>query len=52
MVVNTSFNRMDEPIVHSPSDAIDCFVKTDMDILIMEDFMVRKNDVKTECAVL
>jgi carbamoyltransferase len=51
VVVNTSFNRMDEPIVHSPSDAIDCFVKTDMDILIMEDFMVRKNEVKTEGVV-
>lgn len=41
-VVNTSFNRMDEPIVNTPRDAIDCFMQTGMDILVIENFMVVK----------
>ncbi|HEX8022846.1 carbamoyltransferase C-terminal domain-containing protein, partial [Mucilaginibacter sp.] len=41
-MVNTSFNRMDEPIVNTPQDAIDCFMQTGMDILVIENFMVIK----------
>jgi carbamoyltransferase len=41
-VVNTSFNRMDEPIINTPQDAIDCFIQTGMDILVIENFMVVK----------
>jgi carbamoyltransferase len=41
-VVNTSFNRMDEPIVNTPQDAIECFMQTGMDILVIENFMVVK----------
>jgi carbamoyltransferase len=41
-LVNTSFNQMDEPIVNTPQDAIDCFVKTGIDVLMIENFMVIK----------
>lgn len=42
MVVNTSFNDNDEPIVCSPSDAIRCFHKTDLDGLALGPFWVEK----------
>jgi len=42
MVINTSFNRMDEPIVCTPADAIACFLNTGIDVLVMEGFVVRK----------
>ncbi|GAA3990941.1 carbamoyltransferase family protein [Mucilaginibacter dorajii] len=41
-LVNTSFNRMDEPIVNTPQEALDCFMLTGMDILVLEDFLLRK----------
>lgn len=42
MVINTSFNRMDEPIVCSPQDAIKCFFGTGIDILVINEFLIRK----------
>lgn len=42
ILVNTSFNRMDEPIVNTPQEALTCFYETDMDILVMEDFIIKK----------
>ena len=42
MVINTSFNRMDEPIVCTPEDAVKCFINTGIDLLIIENFIVRK----------
>jgi carbamoyltransferase len=42
MVINTSFNRMDEPIVCTPEDAILCFLNTEIDVLVVGDFVVRK----------
>jgi len=44
MLVNTSFNRMDEPIVCSPEDAVRCFLNTDIDILVINQFVVLKNN--------
>ena len=41
MLLNTSFNE-NEPIVNSPDDAINCFVRTDMDALIIENIMIKK----------
>jgi len=35
LLVNTSFNVRGEPIVCSPQDAYDCFMRTDMDYLVM-----------------
>jgi carbamoyltransferase len=40
-VLNTSFNDH-EPIVCSPGDAIDCFQRTHMDVLVMGNYVVRK----------
>ncbi len=44
ILINTSFNIRGEPIVCSPKDAINCFLGTEMDILIIGNFMVIKND--------
>jgi len=35
ILVNTSFNVRDEPIVESPEDAFNCFMKTEMDVLVI-----------------
>ncbi len=43
ILVNTSFNVRGEPIVCSPEDAIDCFLATDMDVLIMENIVLTKS---------
>jgi len=40
LVINTSFNTFDEPIVHSPQDAIRTFLRTGMDALIIGDHLV------------
>jgi carbamoyltransferase len=42
MIVNTSFNVRDEPIVCTPDDAYRCFLKTGMDVLVLENFVLRK----------
>lgn len=41
MVLNTSFNE-NEPIVHRPEEALDCFLRTDMDVLVLGPWVVRK----------
>ncbi len=43
IIVNTSFNVRGEPIVCSPQDAINCFVKTEIDILVIGDFVIIKS---------
>jgi carbamoyltransferase len=45
VVLNTSFNVKDEPIVDSPSDAIRCFLNTRLDFLIMGRYLVSKQQV-------
>lgn len=42
IVINTSFNIRGEPIVCTPRDAIRCFLKTDIDFLVIGDFIVEK----------
>lgn len=42
VLVNTSFNIRGEPIVHSPGDAYRCFMFTDMDVLVVENCLLRK----------
>ena len=44
ILVNTSFNVRDEPIVCSPEDAYRCFMGTEMDALAIGNFLLRKND--------
>ena len=39
VLVNTSFNVKDEPIVCSPEDAINCFLLTGIDALVMGDLL-------------
>ena len=41
VVLNTSFND-NEPIVCRPEEAIDCFLRTKMDVLVLGDILVRK----------
>ena len=42
ILVNTSFNIRGEPIVCSPEDAYNCFIKTNMDILALGNFIISK----------
>jgi carbamoyltransferase len=42
MLVNTSFNVRGEPIVCTPDDAVRCFLATDMDLLVLENFVADK----------
>ncbi len=44
MVVNTSFNVRGEPIVCSPDDAYRCFMRTEMDYLVIGNFLFAKTD--------
>lgn len=43
LLVNTSFNRRGEPIVCQPQEALRCFFQTEMDILVLENFIIDKN---------
>jgi carbamoyltransferase len=42
--VNTSFNVRSEPIVCTPEDAYRCFMRTGMDILVLENLVLYKQD--------
>ncbi|MBA4357269.1 MAG: hypothetical protein C0405_06040, partial [Desulfovibrio sp.] len=44
VVVNTSFNVRGEPIVCTPADAYACFMRTEMDALVLGDFLLVKAD--------
>ena len=44
VIVNTSFNVRGEPIVCTPSDAYLCFMRTEMDYLVLENFLLEKTD--------
>jgi carbamoyltransferase len=46
VLVNTSFNVRGEPIVCTPADAYRCFMRTEMDILAIEDCILYKADQK------
>lgn len=43
VIVNTSFNVRGEPIVCNPGDAYRCFMRTEMDYLVMGDFLFEKD---------
>ncbi len=43
-IVNTSFNVRGEPIVCSPEDAYRCFMRTEMDILVLQNQLLFKNE--------
>ena len=42
ILLNTSFNE-NEPIVNSPEHALECYLRTDMDMLVMENCVVRRD---------
>ena len=44
VLVNTSFNVRGEPIVCTPEDAYRCFMRTEMDYLVVENHLLRKTD--------
>ena len=44
MLVNTSFNVRGEPIVCTPEDAYRCFMRTEMDYLVLQNFVLAKPD--------
>lgn len=44
VIINTSFNIRGEPIVHTPQDAYRCFMATDMDVLVLENCLLRKSE--------
>jgi len=43
VLVNTSFNVRGEPIVNTPFDAFNCFMGTDLDILVCNNFFLIKD---------
>jgi carbamoyltransferase len=43
VLVNTSFNVRGEPIVCTPEDAVRCFLATEMDMLVLGNFILRKS---------
>lgn len=46
VLLNTSFNE-NEPIVHQPSEALDCFLRTDMDVLVIGNHVLEKLPVRS-----
>ena len=50
VLVNTSFNVRGEPIVCTPEDAYRCFLATEMDALVLENFIILKTQLKEAVA--
>ncbi len=46
VIINTSFNVRGEPIVATPEDAFICFMRTNMDYLLLGNFLLEKNEQK------
>jgi carbamoyltransferase len=46
ILLNTSFNE-NEPIVHTPEDAIRCFLRTKMDLLVIDNFCIQREKNQT-----
>ena len=44
VLINTSFNIRGEPIVNKPEEAYRCFMCTDMDVLVLENYVMQKSD--------
>ncbi len=47
IIVNTSFNIRGEPVVCSPTDAFKCFLATDLDLLVIGNYLLLKEDQDT-----
>ena len=46
VIVNTSFNIRGEPIINTPENAYKCFMFTDLDVLVLENFVLLKEEQK------
>jgi len=46
VIINTSFNVRGEPIVCTPHDAYLCFMRTNMDYLVMDRFVLDKQEMQ------
>ena len=44
ILLNTSFNRMGQPIIETPTDAIECLLNTGLDCCVFEDRIVFKRE--------
>ena len=44
ILINTSFNIRGEPIVNTPQDAFNCFMGTELDMLVIGNYILKKND--------
>ncbi|MBL4709592.1 MAG: hypothetical protein JKY48_14255 [Flavobacteriales bacterium] len=42
ILLNTSFNE-NEPIVNTPAEALDCYLRTQMDVLVLENYVIKRN---------
>jgi len=40
---DTAVQNENEPIVHRPAEALDCFLRTRMDVLVLGDYVVQKH---------
>jgi carbamoyltransferase len=50
LLLNTSFNMKDEPIVCTPAEALICFIRSNIETLVIEDFLVDREDVAASWA--
>ncbi len=48
VIINTSFNVRGEPIVESPEDALNCFLNTHMDYLVMGNILIEKSKMPAD----
>ena len=44
VLIKTSFNVLGDPISCTPEDALRCFMGTEMDVLVLENFVIRRVD--------
>ncbi|MDA1209159.1 MAG: carbamoyltransferase [bacterium] len=48
VIINTSFNVRGEPIVESPADALNCFLHTHMDYLVLGNYLLSKSEMPAQ----
>ena len=48
IILNTSFNVQGEPMVNSPTDALNTFINSGLDLLVLGDFIIDKQDLNIE----
>jgi carbamoyltransferase len=48
LIVNTSFNVRGEPIICTPTDAFNCFMGTELDVLVIGSYILHKEQQKED----